>query len=90
MFAACCCLVLQEGWAPGTFSSSRAAPAQRKQQSVEDFLDEDELEERQKRGMTLTVSHWACVLLTSMWAAVSESCTACCLHVLMPVTLCSV
>lgn len=54
--AACCCFVLQEGWAPGTFSSSRAAPAQRKQQSVEDFLDEDELEERQKRGMTLTVS----------------------------------
>lgn len=46
---------MQEGWAPSTFTSSRAAPAQRKQQNVEDFLDEDELEERQKRGMTLTV-----------------------------------
>jgi hypothetical protein len=36
--------------------SSRNAPAQRKQQSVEDFLDEDELEEKRKRGMTLTVN----------------------------------
>lgn len=45
----------QEGWAPSSFTSSRSAPAQRKAQAVEDFLDEDELEERRKRGMTLTV-----------------------------------
>lgn len=48
--------MLQEGWAPSSFTSSRSNPAQRKQQAVEDFLDEDELEERKKRGMVLTVS----------------------------------
>lgn len=49
-----CCL--QEGWAPSSFASSRSAPAERKQQRVEDFMDEDELEERGKQGMSLTVS----------------------------------
>jgi hypothetical protein len=45
----------QEGWQPGAFSSSRSEPAQRKAQAVEDFLDEDELAERQQRSLTLTV-----------------------------------
>jgi hypothetical protein len=49
------CFLLQEGWQPGTFSSSRSVPAQRKQQSVEDFMDEDELEERQKTSLGLKV-----------------------------------
>jgi hypothetical protein len=48
--------VLQEGWQPSTFSSSRSAPAgQRQQQSVEQFMDEDELEEMQKKGLSLKV-----------------------------------
>eukprot|EP00775_Hariotina_reticulata_P010080 gene10080-10235_t len=43
----------KEGWQPSTFSSSRSAPAQRKQQSVEDFMDEDERDERQKTSLGL-------------------------------------
>jgi hypothetical protein len=46
---------LQEGWQPSSFSSSRAAPGQRQQQTVQQFMDEDELEELQKKSLGLTV-----------------------------------
>jgi hypothetical protein len=48
-------LRLQEGWQPAAFSSSRSAPGQRQQQSVEQFMDEDELKEMQKKGLSLKV-----------------------------------
>lgn len=37
-----------EGFQPGEFRSSRVSRAEKRQQRVEDFLDEDELEEQQK------------------------------------------
>jgi hypothetical protein len=55
---------LQEGWQPGAFSSSRSAPGQRQQQSVEQFMDEDELEEMQKKGLSLKVG-WLQLSLNS-------------------------
>jgi G patch domain-containing protein 1 len=36
----------QEGWQPSTFRSSRSDRAQAKQQSIDDYLDEDERRER--------------------------------------------
>jgi hypothetical protein len=48
-------LQAQEGWQPAAFSSSRSAPGQRQQQSVEQFMDADELEEMQKKGLSLNV-----------------------------------
>ncbi|WIA14052.1 hypothetical protein OEZ85_002606 [Tetradesmus obliquus] len=47
----------KEGWQPSSFASSRAAPGQRQQQSIEQFMDEDELEERQKKGLGLKASY---------------------------------
>ncbi|BFI23878.1 G patch domain-containing protein 1 [Marchantia polymorpha subsp. ruderalis] len=41
----------KEGWAPKTFTSSRNQRAQRTQQSIDDFLDEDELEETKAKGL---------------------------------------
>ncbi|KAG6541641.1 hypothetical protein Mapa_016906 [Marchantia paleacea] len=41
----------KEGWAPKTFTSSRNQRAQRTQQSIDDFLDEDELEETRAKGL---------------------------------------
>lgn len=38
----------QEGFAPAAFKSSRGARAEAKAQSVDDFLDEDELAVRNK------------------------------------------
>lgn len=46
---------MQEGWQPSTFTSSRSERSQQKQQRVEDFLDEDELEERSKTSLQLKV-----------------------------------
>ncbi|KAL3701939.1 hypothetical protein R1sor_019961 [Riccia sorocarpa] len=41
----------KEGWAPKAFSSSRTQRAQTAQQSVDDFLDEDELEEARLKSV---------------------------------------
>ena len=62
-------LSLQEGWQPSSFASSRAAPGQRQQQSIEQFMDEDELEERQKKGLGLKVGAVAVLLL--IWLCMS-------------------
>jgi hypothetical protein len=48
-------LDVQEGWQPATFKSSRSERADRKKQAVEDFLDDDELTERQKGALRVTV-----------------------------------
>eukprot|EP00882_Tetradesmus_deserticola_P015921 GHRQ01016978.1.p2 GENE.GHRQ01016978.1~~GHRQ01016978.1.p2 ORF type:complete len:134 (+),score=54.20 GHRQ01016978.1:194-595(+) len=45
----------KEGWQPAAFSSSRAAPGQWQQQRVEQFMDEDELEEMHNKGLILKV-----------------------------------
>ena len=39
------------GWAPGAFRSSRAQRAGAAQQTVEQFLDEDELEELRRTNL---------------------------------------
>lgn len=43
--------LLQEGFKPATFTSSRKNRAGQQQQDVSDFLDEDELEDLQKKGL---------------------------------------
>lgn len=45
-----CAVGSKEGWQPGEFRSSRGARAA-VQQSVEQFLDEDELEELRKTNL---------------------------------------
>lgn len=46
----------QEGFQPATFRSSRSDRAGRKEQSVDDFLDEDERAERDKAVLAVKVS----------------------------------
>eukprot|EP00892_Ulva_mutabilis_P007724 jgi/Ulvmu1/5323/UM022_0117.1 len=41
----------EEGFQPATFTSSRKSRAGQRQQEVSDFLDEDELEDLQKKGL---------------------------------------
>ncbi|KAL2650243.1 hypothetical protein R1flu_018371 [Riccia fluitans] len=41
----------KEGWAPKTFTSSRTRRAETAQQSIDDFLDEDELEEARLKSV---------------------------------------
>ncbi len=47
----------QEGFQPAAFRSSRGARQGAVSQSVEDFLDEDELEERGRAVLTVKVRH---------------------------------
>lgn len=42
----------KEGWAPSEFKSSRGQRANYRQQAVEDFLDQDELDESRKTTIT--------------------------------------
>lgn len=60
-----CLSSLQEGWAPSTFTSSRSERSEKKQQRLEDFLDDDELEERGKTSLQLKVVNGG--MLTSHW-----------------------
>ena len=43
--------LLQEGWTPATFKSSRGSRADAAQQRVSDFLDEDERAELEAKGL---------------------------------------
>ncbi len=53
---ACLLATLQEGWQPAVFKSSRAERGELKNQSVEDFLDEDERAERAKASLQVQAS----------------------------------
>ena len=44
----------KDGWAPSTFTSSRGERNIQRTQQVEDFLDEDEIEERKRRKLEST------------------------------------
>ncbi|KAK9830452.1 hypothetical protein WJX72_011851 [[Myrmecia] bisecta] len=46
-----------EGWAPKTFKSSREQRTDRRQQNVEDFMDEDELAELRKHSLQQTAEY---------------------------------
>ncbi len=46
---------LQAGFEPATFKSSRSDRTGAKQQSIDDFLDEDELEERKRTHLHVKV-----------------------------------
>ncbi|KAK2079913.1 hypothetical protein QBZ16_002308 [Prototheca wickerhamii] len=47
----------QEGWAPSAFRSSRDARASSAPQSIEQFLDEDELEEHRRQRLQTTAEY---------------------------------
>lgn len=46
----------KEGWKPSDFKSSRANRSEYKGQRIEDFLDEDELQESRKKTIGTKVS----------------------------------
>lgn len=61
-------LILQEGFQPVNFRSSRSDRGNVKQQSIDDFLDQDELEERSRTHLQVRVRReiweyvwWLCV-----------------------------
>ena len=70
----------QTGFEPGAFKSSRAGRSQFKQQSVEDFLDTDELEERSKTSLTVKVCMVSCAQIHAWLGQVPETCMHACWH----------
>jgi hypothetical protein len=64
----------QEGFQPATFRSSRSERGQAAAQSVEDFLDDDEREERNRTVLTVKASPGRRARATATAAAADSGC----------------